>query len=625
MLSRTLSVFVLLLGLHAGAAAQSATQDIRFEFRDYSVDSLRWFNQQVTVPDTFRVFVLNRLADAVSSTNLPRAVRYASAAVDLSHRIGYARGEMNSLRVLANLEAEIGNFVIALGYYQQGLALAQARRATEQLAQFYLNMGATATMTGDSERSLRYLLLSYKYFKQVKNGRVTITDTATVFSNLGNTYFHLHRFALGREFTLRAAHLFKATGTAQGISEANLLLGRIHQRETSSTAGLDSAGNYLRHSILLNTQGKDSLQQAGTLLNLAQLYQQQRRFPAMLDAAAQALRLATKVGSVIDQAQASALLAHASAALGDYHQAYDNSVSSALYNTAVMDAEKSKQLAQLQAKYDAQAREQQIRLLQQQARVDAALAREQLLFQRGLLALAGLLFAGLAGGSILYRRLQRRRRQLATANLEIKEAMAEKEVLVQEIHHRVKNNLQLVSSLLSWQSSSLPDPALVEVLAGSQSRIRSLAMVHEFLYRADNLSQVRLDTYLTELLDSLHKSLTLPYQPITLSTDLAPLIMDARDASNFGLLVNELVTNAYKHAFNKQASGNLHIILAQNPNGFLLRVVDNGVGMPPPNRPVSPGSLGMQLIKTLAKQLKATVVATNNYPTGTCIEVARAN
>ncbi|UOQ75184.1 sensor histidine kinase [Hymenobacter cellulosilyticus] len=185
---------------------------------------------------------------------------------------------------------------------------------------------------------------------------------------------------------------------------------------------------------------------------------------------------------------------------------------------------------------------------QQEARMAVAQAREQQR-QRALLGVAWLLTLGLAGACFAYWHLRRNRVLLAGAHRELKAAVAEKEVLVQEIHHRVKNNLQLISSLLAWQSSRSSDPAVVDELTSSRARIQSMALVHDFLYRADNLAHVRLDTYLAELLNSLHTSLNSAQQPIELSAELDAVVMDAREASAFGLLVNELVTNAYKHAF----------------------------------------------------------------------------
>ena len=275
------------------------------------------------------------------------------------------------------------------------------------------------------------------------------------------------------------------------------------------------------------------------------------------------------------------------------------------------------------AEAQAQAQRSNVELLRQQNRVTTAQQTEQRIRQKALVVVLSVLVLGLLAGGLFYWRLRRQSTLLARANQTNSRSAAEKEVLLQEIQHRVKNNLQLMSSLLSWQSSTLSDPALIDVLASSQARIQSMAMVHDFLYRADNLAEVRLDTYLSELLDSLHQSLTTAQRPIRLTMDLAPLVMAAKEADYFGLLVNELVINAYKHAFSQQSQGHLHVSLASHPRGFQLRVIDNGVGLPAAGVDSKPQSIGMQLVRTIAKQLKATVTATAHHPNGTCMQISR--
>ena len=174
---------------------------------------------------------------------------------------------------------------------------------------------------------------------------------------------------------------------------------------------------------------------------------------------------------------------------------------------------------------------------------------------------------------------------------------------MQEVHHRVKNNLQLVKSLLGWQADV--NPALAAALAESRDRIQSMALIHEHLYRADDISRVRLDDYLNQLLRTLEAAHAGTGPPITLTAELAPLTVGADVAIPLGLVVNELVSNAYKHAFRGRAGGRLRVTLtpAEAPPGFRLRVEDDGVGVPPERGAARPGSMGMQLMALMADQL----------------------
>nr|WP_230687947.1 sensor histidine kinase [Hymenobacter ruricola] len=283
---------------------------------------------------------------------------------------------------------------------------------------------------------------------------------------------------------------------------------------------------------------------------------------------------------------------------------------------SLFNGDKAQALAQLQVRYD-------VKLLTEQKRAAEFEQRSQRAQLHSLWLLLGGLTTTIGVGSWLYWRLRRQKALLAVANQANCRSVAEKEVLLQEIHHRVKNNLQLVSGLLGWQASTLPEPTLVAALDASRVRIQSMALVHEFLYQADNLAEVRMDQYLRELLDSLKTALTTPEQTIQLSTDLAPVIMSPKEASTLGLVVNEIVTNAYKHAFQGLAQGHLHVSFASRPTGFQLVIADDGAGMPAGDAPAKAHSLGMQLVRTLTKQLKAKLSVTRSFPTGTQIEVTR--
>jgi two-component sensor histidine kinase len=338
---------------------------------------------------------------------------------------------------------------------------------------------------------------------------------------------------------------------------------------------------------------------------------------ASQQAAELALRLARETPMPEYEAEALAALAWAQADRGQVTRSIELDEQAQILQNSLFSRDQAQALAQLQVGYD-------VKLLQQRNRAAESEQRTQRARLHSLLLLLGGLTATLGVGGWLYWRLRRQRALLAVANEANRQSAAEKEVLLQEIHHRVKNNLQLVSSLLAWQSSVLPDPALTDALASSQARIQSMALVHEFLYQADNLAQVRMDDYLAQLLESLHTSLSSPERSVQLSTDLQPLVLEAREATSFGLLVNELVSNAYKHAFRGPGPGRLHVSLSSGPTGFQLCVTDNGVGLPAEGGGEAVSrSLGLQLVRRLAKQLQATVTASPSEPTGTHMEVTR--
>jgi two-component sensor histidine kinase len=187
-------------------------------------------------------------------------------------------------------------------------------------------------------------------------------------------------------------------------------------------------------------------------------------------------------------------------------------------------------------------------------------------------------------------------------------SLQEKDVLLKEIHHRVKNNLQIITSLLNLQSRMVSDPNTLEVLHDSQNRVRSMALIHEKLYQSDNLAQVNFDEYLHSLVPSLLRTYQRGHQTITLNYDIEDTPLPLELAIPCGLIVNELVTNALKYAFPQDRGGKLWIELHKtSTQGFALRVADNGVGLPSELDIHNPPNLGLQLVNSLVSQLEGNV------------------
>ncbi|MBK8025768.1 MAG: PAS domain-containing protein [Chloroflexi bacterium] len=186
----------------------------------------------------------------------------------------------------------------------------------------------------------------------------------------------------------------------------------------------------------------------------------------------------------------------------------------------------------------------------------------------------------------------------------LRSSLREKEVLLKEIHHRVKNNLQIISSLLSLQSSSMEDPRTLAQFQDSQNRIRSMALVHERLYRSENLARVEFDKYLHELVDSLVQTYNSRSKNITAKVDAEAVMLDIDIAIPCGLIVNELVSNALKHAFPNGLPGQIGVEMDQDRDDSRYRLVvfDNGVGMPENMDYRGTPSLGLKLVRSPTRQ-----------------------
>jgi two-component sensor histidine kinase len=195
--------------------------------------------------------------------------------------------------------------------------------------------------------------------------------------------------------------------------------------------------------------------------------------------------------------------------------------------------------------------------------------------------------------------------QLIEAERRMQTSLAEKEVLLKEIHHRVKNNLQVISSLLDLQSEHTDDEPAAAMFRECQSRVRSMALVHERLYRSTDLAKIEFAGYLESLTEYLFHSYSTDSQAIRLELDVSSDIRLPIDlAIPCGLLVNELVSNCLKHAFQGQTAGLLQIQLLQLPEDkMFLKVVDSGKGLPDALDLENAPTFGLQLVAMLIKQL----------------------
>ncbi len=206
------------------------------------------------------------------------------------------------------------------------------------------------------------------------------------------------------------------------------------------------------------------------------------------------------------------------------------------------------------------------------------------------------------------------------ADERLRSSLAEKEVLLQEIHHRVKNNLQVISSLLRLQSEHAADEKTLALFDEARNRVRAIGSIHELLYGSPDLASVDFDAYLTRLMQDLLAFYHIGENRLHFETEVKNARLEIGQAIPCGLLVNELVTNAFKHAFPGKRSGRILVTLTCTEQHCRLMVEDNGVGLPEGFDWRNSNSLGLQLVQVLARQLDGEVRAERLTP-GTRFEI----
>ena len=203
-----------------------------------------------------------------------------------------------------------------------------------------------------------------------------------------------------------------------------------------------------------------------------------------------------------------------------------------------------------------------------------------------------------------------------TAEEKLKSSLQEKEVLLKEIHHRVKNNLQIISSLLELQSSLIDDQSIAKLFEESQHRIESMALLHDKLYRSDDLAHISFSEYLHDLVHNLIESYSDTYKEIRFHLEIDPVSLNIETALPCGMIVNELVANCIQHAFPQSATGDIWVECHKiDTNQVILEVRDNGIGFPPEIDFQDTESLGLRLVCILTRQLGATIELRENNGT----------
>ena len=223
-------------------------------------------------------------------------------------------------------------------------------------------------------------------------------------------------------------------------------------------------------------------------------------------------------------------------------------------------------------------------------------------------ALLSILLSVYLMGGVLAKNLLKAHIDLYKSKMETEQQIKEKETLLREVHHRVKNNLQTVSSLLSLQSRSVEDASMKSLLKSSQNRVISMAMVHEMLYMREDLSRIEYKTYVEELSEYLVRSVKGAENKVKLNIDIPDIKLGIDTAIPLGLLINEALTNALKYGIQEDKEGEINIALKKEADeDYILNIGDNGVGFSAQVDHKTTRSLGLKLIHNLARQLKGTI------------------
>ncbi|SIS89559.1 Two-component sensor histidine kinase, contains HisKA and HATPase domains [Zobellia uliginosa] len=227
---------------------------------------------------------------------------------------------------------------------------------------------------------------------------------------------------------------------------------------------------------------------------------------------------------------------------------------------------------------------------------------------RDLFSLISVLFSVYLLGGVFGKNLLSTHHRLYRSKARIEKSIDEKENLLREVHHRVKNNLQTVSSLLSLQARNTPNEQIKALVRSSQNRVTSMAMIHEMLYVRDNLSKIEFGSYVNELSQYLLRTVERNDQKIKVNLNIPETLLSIDTAIPLGLLINETVTNSIKYGFKDRNEGEIKIELEKRDQDcYILKISDDGLGFALDHDYKNYNTLGLRLIHNLARQLQGSI------------------
>jgi two-component sensor histidine kinase len=352
---------------------------------------------------------------------------------------------------------------------------------------------------------------------------------------------------------------------------------------------------------------------------IAQFYYTQKKYATAKDYLEKTLAIPQSKKAIADLTQSYFLLGKVDSCMGHYGSAYNHLRNYIILKDSMFSERKSKQIQELLVQYETEKKDQNIKLLTQQSELkqsqldQATLSRNVTL--GGVAAL--LIILGLMYNQ--YKVNQRSTYAINYKNVELQKMVEEKEWLLKEIHHRVKNNLQTIVSLLESQSSFLKDEALTAI-QGSQNRVYAMSLLHQKLYQNNNVATISMANFLPELVSHLENSFDVRHR-IHFRLSIEPILLDISNAVPIGLILNEAITNSIKYAFYQfghNHNNEIRIVMEKNGANFIqLTIADNGIGISQPIDKTK--SLGMKLMEGLTEDLNGHFQISSSNGTTICI------
>lgn len=534
-----------------------------------------------------------------------RAVADEEAEVSTRIRLTHSTSLMN-LGVISRMRGEYSK---ALDYYHQSLELRQTTGYKLGIAACYINIAKVYVDNKNDERALSYYLRADALLRE----RSSDLYHAGLLNNIGLIYKRKGELDSAKTYFDESLALYKDLDEPKRVSQTYVNLGLLYKDMDDCDKALD----FYSLALIINKEISDRLGMAWCYQYIGECYGYLDQYADAIDYYQRALTILEELKVATNQIACYKGLADIYARIGQYQQAYNFHTKYATLNDSVYSDQLSRELAEQEASYASAEKERQLKLKdlelsRKNAQIEKDTTQKWALFIGFLLvvAVAVIFIQRFRIEARLHKKLEGQNEELKRTYEDLKATVIskeEKEVMIKEIHHRVKNNLQIISSLVNLQANSLDDNKAQHLFREIQNRIISMSLLHEKLYKSPDLAHVNVSSYMDELLDHL-MGIYATDKDIFIEKEIAVEDFAVDTLIPIGLLVNEIVTNALKYAFKGREKGTIKIKMYPVQGDFYaLEIADDGVGLATEKVAQYRDSLGMELIDTFVTQLDGEV------------------
>lgn len=629
------TILCLLLGLSLSCASLQANTVDSLKLALLEADSLKQrFDLQI------------QIIDQLTGRNSEEALKYCDSLHLTAQEIGTYKYTEESALYYGIVYKDMGEIEKSAEYLQKVFDAATERNDSIVLGNYNFQLARINQMLGNNDTAMGHYTAAqeiYAHFKDTLNWVQAIDEMSIVFTNLKQNELVLKK----RKEAI--ALLEKYTGEKPILGQLYLNMGNTYGR----LGILDTCGNYFKlaldeYSKYDNVGGRAyvyenlstlesmkgnldlSIQYAFESLQIRRALGNHRQLINTLEKYGQALSKNNQPAKGLGYIQEALDLAldkkfmpraervHRSLSktydkLGNYKKALFHANASRALQDSLSNERITRQVSEMDAKYQNTLKQKEIDALNIQKEYDQEIIAQS--HKYNWILGIGLVLA-LILAALIYKLYNQRKLladELEGKNTVLAKALDEKNFLLREIHHRVKNNLQVITSLLNLQSREIKDEKVVQAINEGKSRVRSMALIHQSLYQEGNLVGINTKSYFEKLISELFATYNAQTAEVELNLNVEDLELDVDTMIPIGLIINELVSNALKHAFKDRESGKLDIDLSLNEDDTLnLLVKDDGMGTEGFSIFNSPQSFGNRLLKAFSKKLDADISVDNS-------------